>query len=198
VQVTDSSAPSQTASQALSITVVEPVGSQNNGELHGDYAFAFSGISSGSSAFAAVGRFTADGAGNLANGELDTNGTGGGLSAQSFIGTYAIGSDHRGIMTLIIGGGTTKFAFAMMANGNARFVEFDAGGGSGTIGSGTMEKVDSTAYSMTRIAGDYAFGLAGFDNSNNRAAMAGRLPRTGQALSPTQPATSMRMGPSIR
>jgi len=182
VQVTDSSAPGQSATQALSITVVEPVGSQNNGELNGDYAFTFSGISgsaSGSSAFAAVGRFTADGAGNLTNGELDTNGVGAVVTAQSFIGTYAIGADGRGVMTLNIGGNSAKLAFAMIANGNARFIEFDAGGGSGTIGSGAMEKVDSTAYSTAKLAGDYAYGLAGFDNSNNRAAIAGRFTSNG-------------------
>jgi len=43
----------------------------------------------------AVGRFTADGAGNLSSGELDTNGVGtGALTAQSFTGTYTIGADN--------------------------------------------------------------------------------------------------------
>jgi hypothetical protein len=81
VQVTDSSVPAQTATQALSITVVGPTGSQSNAELNGDYAFTFTGISGNgtvSSVFGAVGRFTADGAGNLTNGELDTNTVGGG------------------------------------------------------------------------------------------------------------------------
>src|SRR6266853_5320536 len=72
----------------------------NNAELKGDYAFSFNGMTTGggsaSTVFAAVGRFTADGAGNLTNGELDTNGIGPGavLSAQSFTGTYAIGADN--------------------------------------------------------------------------------------------------------
>jgi len=52
----------------------------NNAELSGNYAFTFNGMTTGgggaSTAFAAVGRFTADGAGNLTNGELDTNGIG--------------------------------------------------------------------------------------------------------------------------
>ena len=156
----------------------------NNAELNGDYAFTFNGITGNggvSSVFAAVGRFTADGAGNLTNGELDTNGVGAGAAAvdQSFTGTYAIGADNRGVMTLNIGGVFAKFAFAMTANGNAQFIEFDTVGGSGTIGSGTMEKADTTAYSAAKIMGDYAFGVAGFDNSNNRAAMAGRFTSDG-------------------
>ena len=153
----------------------------NNAELHGDYAFTFSGFngnSSVSSVFAAVGRFTADGAGNITNGELDTNGAGpgSGTVAQTFTGTYAIGADHRGVMTIQ---GGAKLAFAMMANGNAQFIEFDASGGSGTIGSGTMEKADTAAYNSAKITGDYAFGAAGFDNANNRAAIEGRFTSNG-------------------
>jgi hypothetical protein len=156
----------------------------NDAELNGNYAFSFSGIhgnASVASAFATVGRFTADGAGNLTNGELDTNGVGVGTNfvAQAFTGTYSIGADHRGVMTFTGPGGSLKFAFAMLASGNAHFIEIDASGGAGTIGSGTIEKADTSAYSTARIAGDYAFGAAGFDNANNRAALEGRFTSNG-------------------
>src|SRR5467141_3029272 len=155
----------------------------NNAELNGNYAFTFNGFSgntSVSSVFAAVGRFAADGAGNLTSGELVTNGVGAGASSpQSFTGTYSIGADNRGVMTLNFAGSSAKLAFAMTANGNAQLIEFDASGGAGTIGSGTMEKADTTAYSTARITGDYAFGAAGFDNVNNRAAIEGRFTSNG-------------------
>jgi len=156
----------------------------NNAALNGNYAFTFSGFtgSGGNSAvFAAVGRFTADGAGNVTNGELDTNGVGAGavLTAQPFTGTYTIGADNRGTMTLNIAGSAAKLTFAMTASGNAQFIEFDAAGGTGTIGSGTMEKSDTTAFSTAGITGDYAFGLSGFDASNNRLAFAGRFTADG-------------------
>jgi len=155
----------------------------NNAELNGNYALTFNGFignPSVSSVFAAVGRFTADGAGNLPSGELVTNGLGAGASSpQSFTGTYSIGADNRGVMTLNFAGSSAKLAFAMTANGNAQFIEFDASGGAGTIGSGTMEKADTTAYSTARITGDYAFGAAGFDNVNNRAAIEGRFTSNG-------------------
>jgi len=167
---------------------VQPQGNSgaNNAELNGNYSFVFGGTtgsSSGSSVFAAVGRFTADGSGNITNGELDTNGVGPGavLTAQAFTGTYSIGGDNRGLMTLNIPGGA-KFAFAMTANGNAQFIEFDASGGTGTIGSGTIEKADASAYNATAISGDYAFGGAGFDDSNNRAAIAGRFTSNGAGV----------------
>ncbi len=159
----------------------------NDAELNGNYAFTFSGITgngSVSSVIATVGRFTADGAGNLTNGELETNGVGAGaaLVAQSFTGTYSIGADNRGVMTLNFSGSSAKCAFAMLANGNARFIEFDAVGGAGTVGSGTMEKADATAYSTSRIIGDYAFGAAGFDTANNRAAIEGRFTSNGTGV----------------
>ena len=74
-------------------------GGVNGHELNGNYAFSFSGIrgnGSVESVYAAVGRFTADGAGNLTNGEIDTNGVGVGttFTAQPFTGTYSIGTDH--------------------------------------------------------------------------------------------------------
>ncbi len=154
----------------------------NNAALNGNYAFSFSGLTGNggvSSVYASVGRFTADGAGNLTNGELDTNTVAGGGPAQSFTGTYSIGNDNRGVMTLNLSSSSAKLAFAMLANGNAQFIEFDASGGAGTIGSGTMEKADTTAYSTARITGDYAFGAAGFDNTYNRAAIEGRFTSTG-------------------
>jgi hypothetical protein len=159
----------------------------NNAALKGDYALSFNGMTTGgggaSTPFAAVGRFTADGAGNLTNGELDANGFGPmeKAVAQPFTGTYSIGADNRGVMNLNIPGGGT-LAFAMMANGNAKFVEIDAGGGHGTVGSGSMEKVDTTAYSTAKIAGDYAFGAAGLDQSNNRTAIAGRFTASGTGM----------------
>ena len=160
---------------------------QNNSELAGNYAFAFNAMTTGdgvtSTPFSAVGRFTADGAGNLTSGELDANGFGAmeKAVAQPFTGTYSIGADHRGVMTLNIPGGGT-LAFAMMANGNAKFVEVDAGGGHGTVGSGSMEKSDTTAFSTAKIVGDYAFGAAGFDQSDNRTAIAGRFTANGGGM----------------
>ena len=154
----------------------------NNSELNGNYAFTFRGTSSNgnvSSVYAAVGRYTADGAGNLTNGRLDTNTVGGGGAAQPFTGTYSIGADHRGLMTLNFGNSSARLAFAMTANGDAQVIKFDASGGVGTIGSGTMEKADTTAYNTAKITGDYAFGAAGFDNANNRAAILGRFTSSG-------------------
>ena len=154
----------------------------SNAELSGNYAFTFDGITGAngvSNGYAGVGRFTADGAGNITNGEVDTNAVGGGVAAQGFTGTYSIGADHRGLMTLNIGGSTKKFAIATLADGSAKFIETDAAGGSGTIGSGSIEKSSPAAFSTAQITGEYAFGIAGQDNTNNRAAIVGRFTSSG-------------------
>lgn len=161
-----------------------PAAANNDLGLKGNYAFTFTGIKGNgtvSSISAAVGSFTADGAGNLTSGELDTNGaaTAAALTAQTFTGRYTIGADNRGVMTWNLPAGSMKFAIAMTANGNARFIEFDASGGSGTIGSGTIESADAGAFKAASITGDYAFGAAGLDNLNNRAAIIGRFASNG-------------------
>lgn len=161
-----------------------PAAANNNPGLKGNYAFTFTGIKGNgtvSSISAAVGSFTADGAGNLVSGELDTNGAGttAALTAQAFTGTYTIGADNRGVMTWNLPAGSAKFAIAMTANGNAQFIEFDASGGSGTIGSGTIETANASAFNAASITGDYAFGAAGLDNLNNRAAIIGRFASNG-------------------
>jgi len=171
----------------------------NNAEMNGDYAFTFNGMTTGgggaSTVFAAVGRFTADGAGNLTNGELDTNSAQPQerASALTFTGTYAIGADQRGVMNLNIPGGGT-LAFAMMTNGNAQFVEVDAAGGTGTVGSGTMEKVDTAAFNTAKITGDYAFGFTGLDGFNDRTMLAGRFTANGLGTFTNGAADSSRSG----
>src|SRR5258707_7499400 len=79
----------------------------NNAELNGNYAFTFNGLTgnaNGSVVFAAVGRFTADGAGNVTNGELDTKRVGprSPLTALTVSRAYSIRADNRSVMSVYI------------------------------------------------------------------------------------------------
>jgi hypothetical protein len=188
VVVTATSVTDPTKSASATVTITSGV---NNARLNGDYAFTFTGVNaSGSFVFAGVGRITADGVGNVTKGEVDVNASqypGPVVIQESLTGTYAIGADNRGVMNWDIpaggsSGGTQPFAkitFALMANGNAVFSVFDTLGGRTELASGTMEKADTAVYSVAKIAGDYAFGVAGVDHSNNRVAFAGRLTADG-------------------
>jgi hypothetical protein len=188
VIVTATSVTDPTKTASVTVTVTPAV---NNAKMSGDYAFTFTGMRAGGPfVFAGVGRFTADGAGNLTNGEVDVNATqypGPVVTNQAFTGTYAIGVDNRGVMNWQIQGsgassGTQTFAnltFAIKADGSVMFNLFDPVISVAEYGSGIMEKADAAAYSTAQIKGDYAFGVSGFDQSSNRAALAGRLTADG-------------------
>jgi hypothetical protein len=176
VQVVDSSEPAhQTATANLSITINPGV--TNNGRLSGNYAFSVRGsVGNGTQLpiFVAAGSFVADGQGNISSGIMDTNNTTTSLLSQAFTGTYSIGQDGLGFMNLnLTAGGTRTFALSMTAAGNANIIEFDDATGGGTRDSGMLLKQTTSAFSLSAITGNYAFGFVGIDASQNRFGMAG-------------------------
>jgi hypothetical protein len=138
----------------------------------GNFAFLFSGYDTGG-AVAFAGRFTADGAGNLTGGLMDSNRASGVTAAQAFTGTYTMGPDGRGAFVLTTaseGAPLGSFAFVLNAAGDkAQFIESD---GSGTRGAGI---VAIQAPAAPTLAGDYAFGLSGTDPNSSRFSLAGRF-----------------------
>ncbi len=177
VKVVDSSTPQQTASASLSIRIDQ--GFTNNSRLNGHYAFSVRGFDT-NGLFVAAGSFVADGSGNISSGIMDINDTGGLPLNETFGGTYSIGQDGLGYMTFNVltgGTGSRSFALSMMAGNNANISEFDDSTG-GFINntarnSGVLMQQDTTAFNMTSIINDYAFGFLGVDSSKNRFGMAG-------------------------
>jgi hypothetical protein len=167
VQVTDSSSPKpQTASAGLSITINPST--VNDAELDGNYALLVSGFSPNGH-FVMAGSFIADGAGHITNGVMDTNDPAGLQLAQGFTGSYAIGSNNLGTMAL----GARSFALTVMADGNAKIIEFDDTTGTGTRNSGVLLKQNTGAFSQALILGNYAFGFSGTDAAAARYALMG-------------------------
>jgi hypothetical protein len=156
--------------------------------LKGDYAFTFNGFSvdgNASRAFDAVGRFTADGAGQVTNGELDANSANASAvyTAARFQGRCAVGADRRGLLTFALPGArTASIAFMLAANGSAQIVKFEGVGGARIVGTGSIEKIDTSAYQTAALTGDYALGLSGFDAANSRTAFAGRFTANGAGV----------------
>jgi len=180
--VKDSSSPQQTASLPLVLLVVYASG-PNDGELKGPYAFLFQGYDdavAGVLAYqtATVGSFTSDGAGVLNAGELDanhqySNPTGTTVESNNFIGTYEIGSDNRGLMTITIlktdgtTGASTTYAISVEApvspsviSTQGDLIEFDDNQLAGTKGSGTLLAQTPSAIAAG-LNGSYAFGFYG-------------------------------------
>ncbi|MGA8150920.1 MAG: putative Ig domain-containing protein [Terriglobales bacterium] len=180
VQVLDSTTPTpQTATTSLSITINPSTAS--NSRLNGNYAFLVSGFEA-QAPFVAAGSFVANGNGDLANGVMDTNTPGSLQTGLGFNGKYLLGSNDLGTMTFNItsgGAGSRSFALALMADGNAKLIEFDDVTGNGTRASGVLMKQDTTAFSDQAITGNFAFGFIGSDAVGSRYGLAGQCQADG-------------------
>jgi hypothetical protein len=154
-------------------------GGAKNSVMQGNYVFRFSGF--GPRGFAGeVGSFTADGKGNITGGMLDRNSAAGPQSKVAFTGTYGVGANQLGAMTVEFADGTSNiFALALNSSGDARFIEFDDTTGTGTRGSGEMKKRDPNLASGAALvgnpAGNYVLELTGVDASGARLAVAGQF-----------------------
>lgn len=176
VAVNDAESPTGKATASLSIVV----NGASTGLLKGNYAFLFSGYFNGY--FTGAGSFVADGAGNISGGIVDTNGLTGPTNG-TFTGTYSIDSDNLGTMHWIFtgpGGGSSTYAIALSANGDARFIQYDS---RGVQGSGLIKLQDTSAFSAAKINGTYAYGLVGIDGSkSNRMALIGEFQADGASI----------------
>jgi hypothetical protein len=167
-----------TRSSSATINVVNP-----DAALTGHYAFLFSGFDDATGKQVAVaGSFTADGFGTITGGEEDINEPSGTHTSVTFTGTYKVGLDNRGTLTLsnsLPGNVTYAFALGSFNTGVAskgRLIEFDdmtGPPGPGTRGSGIMRLQDPTAFSLASIKGLYGFGLSGQDSTAGRIATVG-------------------------
>lgn len=181
VKVSDSQQPPVSASKTYTITITAN-GTVNNNELlfNGPYAFFFNGFGGigGSSEFPefVVGQLTANGTGGITAGteEIHSSSVETGIS---FTGTYTIGADGRGTMTITVSptAGVTiiqTFALAFDAEGGAQFIETDT---TGNRGSGIMKPQTTTNFTAASFSGDYAFQFAGYLTPPARTATVGQF-----------------------
>ncbi|MCL5005716.1 MAG: Ig domain-containing protein [Acidobacteria bacterium] len=181
VTVTDSSSPPQNVSKQLSITI-NPGGAQS-GLLNGHYAFLMSGYDSSGSPVAVAGSFVADGSGDIQSGVEDINSFASGSSPSlTFSGTYTVGADSRGTITITNSQPNTftmAIALGTVSSGVATkgsILEFDP---NGYVMSGTIDKQETSAFSQAALSGGYAFGFAGSDSTANRMGIVGEFTADG-------------------
>ncbi len=148
-------------SASATVTVV----ANENSKLQGEYAFRFTGFDS-NGLYQAAGNFNADGNGTITAGLEDVNNTVSPSTSVTFTGTYSVGGDSRGILTLSTPMGIQTFRLALnMAGTSGRFIEFDA---SGIRGSGVIEKQTPTSLTLATFKGAYIVSLAGKDTTGDR------------------------------
>ena len=158
-----------TSASASGIVTISP---SNNSKLKGQYAFLFTGFDS-NGVYQETGSITADGNGKLVSGLEDINNTTGAITDASIIGTYQVGADNRGVMTISGSSGTHTFRFALNTLGTkGRLIAFDQ---SGVRGSGVIERQDATAFDPSVLTGGYVLELTGMDSFGARVGALGLI-----------------------
>ncbi len=127
-----------------------------SGLLQGQYAFSISGQNTANGALVVVaGSFTADGNGRL-SGTEDVN-SHLGVHLVTFGGSYAIGADGRGNAVLGIDPGCPNWQLTMVSHAHGFFTCMNTD----LTASGTIDLQDSSAFSTSKLTGNYVFGLSG-------------------------------------
>ena len=171
VTVTATSTISSSASDSAVITLVTSF----NSRLSGTYSFRFSGVDA-TGAVLAVGNIVADGSGNISSGSEDISRTTGVQTLAITSGTYSVGTDNRGTLTLITTAGTSIYKFAIGSSGETLFVEFD---GTGTRGSGVLDLDNPSSFKTSALNVPIVFGFYGADAAGRRAGYVGQVTANG-------------------
>ncbi len=142
-------------------------GTFSDTSLTGSYAFSFSGANQ-SGFLAVAGSFEANGSGKITGGTIDINSGAGIFTDQAITGTYAVSSSGLGTATLTASAGTFDIAFVIVSTQNALMTRFDTS----ATGSGAIALQSSSAFSLSALAGTFAFDLSGADAPGTGAAEA--------------------------
>jgi len=154
-----------------------------NASLRGTYVFLLNqGDNSSGSGFSyRGGTFQADGTGNIAAGVSDGNSGAGPATGPTGIpltGTYSVGPDGRGAMTLTDASGSHNFSFVLTSNTRGQVIAFD----STAVTSGFIRLQDPAA--TAGVSGAFVFGMSG-DNAGPAAAV-GQLMFSGATVTGTE------------
>jgi len=167
-------------------TVVNVVGAKvaDNSSLSGNYAFFISLIDTRGQAYT-IGRFTADGNGNITSGSADFNNANGTSSSGATAltsSTYQVYDDGRGQATLNIGSSTFTVAFAL-SQFNGATPNVPARGDVISLDTKTAYGFFEPQTSGT-VSGNYAFGLSGLDSTATQPeGMVGAFTASGTTIS---------------
>jgi hypothetical protein len=160
------------ADTSQSASAVVTVALSNNSKLLGQYALLFKGFDS-AGVYEAAASLVADGNGNVTSGIEDINRTSGPQTGLAISGTYQVGGDNRGTLTLKSKLGTSIFALAL--NGTAKTGSLIESDHSGVRGSGVIKLQDPSAFDPSVFSGGYAISLTGTDSGGGRIAALGSI-----------------------
>jgi hypothetical protein len=163
--------------------------------LSGTYAYSMSGYGGVAPGvpFTRVGSFVANGLGVISSGEEDFNfGSSGDDVHTVTSGTYSLGDDLRGCMTLTYSDAlSVTFRFSMGTIGGVsalvvsrgNIIEFDDTNGLGNRASGIILQQSTGAFLGSNFVTNYAFGLQGVNLTGGRVSQAGTFTLAPSTLS---------------
>ena len=163
ITITATSTANTSATDTASVSIV--VGS--NALLNGPYVFLVRGIDTSGGYFAS-GTILADGQGKITAGERDYADASIVTGPDSVTGSYTIGPDGRGSITLNVANssgannGVETFSVALTSSKHALIIQFD---GTATS-SGTLDFQRAGSTDASAVSGPYAFATNGFDIGN--------------------------------
>jgi hypothetical protein len=121
--------------------------------LTGSYAFSGNGTASDSTFSTVIGGLlTADGAGNITSGILDSDDNGTVVGDTSFTGTYTVASNGRGTITNTVGTTTMQLA-AYFTSNSVLFLEID---GTVQLGGRLLLQTGAGSFTAASLSGNYA------------------------------------------
>jgi hypothetical protein len=147
----------RTASVNVAITVIG-----SNASLNGQYSFLVTGQDSYPGSYAVAGSLTFDGNGNITAGEQDFSDLAGTTLDPGVTGTYTVGPNGRGTITLNLPvlATTETFALTITSGSHALLNEDD---GTAT-GSGVLDlQTAGPTFAASQFSGGYSFTLTGED-----------------------------------
>jgi hypothetical protein len=165
VTITATATADSSVKASAEITIV-PVGS--NAMLNGPFVFFVQGVDS-NGGYCAAGTVIADGNGNITGGEQDYSDASLQSGPDAVTGTYSIGPDGRGSITLIVDDtglpsyAVETFSIAVTSATHALIIQFDGA----TTSSGSLDLQAASAVDPAAIGGAFAFIDQGDEYANN-------------------------------
>jgi putative Ig domain-containing protein len=182
LQVRDAESPAMTLSSGFTITVstsstVNCPAPSASFTLCGSSVFGIGGFVGTTGPAAVAVSFVADNSGHVVSGVEDINSVSGGQADVTITGgSYSVGADGRGVLTLIDSNGVSRtFRFALESTNNfgaSAIEEFDT---SGTLAAGPMLGPLPPPFATISPGTIFAFQLGGVNGAGQRAGMLGEF-----------------------
>jgi hypothetical protein len=134
----------------------------SNSSLNGTYAITFTGVNQ-AGFLAVAASFQANGSGTITSGVADVNSGTGIFTNQSVTGSYTVHNNGQGTATLTTAAGTFDIDFVLISSTHALVIRFD----NNSTASGSMDLQSSGAFSLSSLAGTYAFNVSGVDSGGH-------------------------------